>query len=296
MSVGSDWPATRWSLTAPESFVLLNGPNASGGQAFKLGLTELVARGALLLETTTSGGIRHREVAMLRDGSKPGAPRERTLDAIWSIYQRTQTHTYGDGLSGVRIEDLAKAAARFYGSLSAYVKQDVLPALEDRGLYGRQDGRILWIFPTTRWVLTPEGTAAREELQRLLTLAEQRFGEWADTEPPRALEYASLAGAALLLQPELFSELHRARLTTGVQDTGAGVYVDPGVGAGEFDWGALGIGALGDASFDAFDAALGAIDSAIDSVAGSDGGSFDGGSSDGGGGGSDGGGGGGGGE
>ena len=65
--VNPEWPATRWQLSAPESFVLRNGPNASGREAFKLGLMELVGRGVLALDNPGKD-------AMLRDGPQH-APR-----------------------------------------------------------------------------------------------------------------------------------------------------------------------------------------------------------------------------
>jgi hypothetical protein len=143
------------ALTAPESFVLLNGPNASGAQAFKLGVMDLVARGALVMES---------EQQMLRDGAVGSAGSDRALSPILDLYQRAPTQMYGGGDVGVRIDDLAKAAARQYGRLGGYVSQDVLPALEERGLYERKTGRILWIFPTTRWELTPSGDVERSRL------------------------------------------------------------------------------------------------------------------------------------
>ena len=42
-----DWPATGWSLTAPESYVLNYAGEGRGVDAFKLALKELVARRAL---------------------------------------------------------------------------------------------------------------------------------------------------------------------------------------------------------------------------------------------------------
>jgi len=49
--------ASGWRLTAPESYVLLNGAQASGVEAFKTGVLEIVARGALAIETHTEPGF-----------------------------------------------------------------------------------------------------------------------------------------------------------------------------------------------------------------------------------------------
>ncbi len=90
---GSVLPPTRWNLTAPESLALLNGASTSGAEAFKLGLTELLARGALQLDSVSQGSFFRREVAMLRDGARAATPRERALEGIWNLYQRTPSRS-----------------------------------------------------------------------------------------------------------------------------------------------------------------------------------------------------------
>jgi hypothetical protein len=256
---------------------------------------ELVARGALALDTATEGRIRRHQVSILRDGARPGAPREQALDAIWNLYQRTPGRHHKGEQQGTRVEDLAKTAVKHYGSIARYVRQDVVPALVDRGLYERREGRILWIIPTTRYVLTPDGEAARDELQRLLSVGEHGVVGWTDNDPSRAMGYAAIAGAALLLQPDLFPHLQRARSTTG-SDYGGGTYYgttstdDPSDVSLPFDFGGFDFGNLDLGDFGGFDAALSAIDSAIDAGGGDDGGG-DSGGGDGGGGGDSGGGG-----
>jgi uncharacterized membrane protein YgcG len=278
----SAWPATRWQLTAPESFVLLNGPRASGSEAFKLGVMELVTRGALRLDNVTQGRLRRHEVVRLRDGPRAVTPRERALEPIWSIYQRTPSHSFEDGEHGTRVENVARAAARHYGKLSRYIDQDVLPALVERGLFERKEGRILWIFPTTRHDYTSEGLAARAELQTLLDLGQQGSLAWRD-DPNRALDYATVAGAAVLMQPDLFPYMRRSRADLSGTDTGyVGAYSsddDDTAPTFDFDF----------SSFDLGD--FGGFDAAFDSGGGGDGGGGDGGGGDGGGGGNGGGGG-----
>ena len=76
MTTDTGWPATRWGLSAPESYVVLNGPSASGSEAFKLGLMEMVARGVLVLETIEHRGrFSRKQVATLRDGLRLSANR-----------------------------------------------------------------------------------------------------------------------------------------------------------------------------------------------------------------------------
>ena len=329
MTTEREWPGTSWKLTAPESFVLLNGPAASGSEAFKLGLMELVARNVVQLETVTRGGTfgRTKQVALLRDGSRANAPREQPLTAIWELYRRCRA-TLVDGLPTVPVEDLARAAARHYHPLGRYVAEDVLPALEARGFYERRAARILWIFPTTRHQLTVQGDAARAELREWLSVGEGRLAGWVDPYPAQALAYAGAAGAALLLMPGLFPDLRRLRdqSATSTSDGGSSVAwvgasgaddsdgerpdVEPGElqGGGldvpgidvsglalpSFDLGGFDFGSLDLSAFDGLESVMSAIDSSVDAGGGGDSGG--GGGDGGGGGGGDGGGGGGGGE
>src|SRR5205823_10670375 len=125
---------------------------------------------------------------------------------------------------GVAIGDLARAAASHYQSLERYVRRDVLPALIERGLYEARQERVLWIFPTTKYVLTPSGESARAELQQWLDVGGQRFSTWASNEPSQALAYAGMAGAALLLMPSLFPDLRRLRDPSRGAESDAGLY------------------------------------------------------------------------
>jgi hypothetical protein len=291
-TTGPDWPATRWGLSAPESHVVLNGPNASGSEAFKLGLMELVARGTLALETIEQRGrFSRKSVAMLRDGPRSGAPREQPLAAIWQIYEHVPHKVTDDGLSRVAVEDLARAATRQYQPLGRYVRREVLPALIERGLYEARQERVLWIIPVTRYVLTPSGESARAELQRWLELGTERFSEWTDDDPSHAMAYAAMAGASLLLMPSLFPDMRRLRDQPGIYAGDAGD-ISGGVDTGglpigglelpSFDLSSFDLGSLDFSAFDALDSAMSAIDAAVDSGGGGD----SGGGSDGGGGGS----------
>jgi Golgi phosphoprotein 3 (GPP34) len=279
---------TRWELTAPESFVLLNGPSASGREAFKLGVMELIARGALAMD---EAGTKN---ATLRDGPQARAPRERALGAIWDVYQASPSHSWA-GRYGVRLKDLGRTAVKQYGSLDAYRKSEVLGAMVDRGLFERREGRILWIFPTTRFELTADGDRARDELQNLMETGRQRFSGWAADDPNQALAYAGTVGAAMLLMPMLYGDMaglhERMRYSGAGADGGTYVHTGDSGDSGdsdfdfEFDWSGVDFGGLD----------FGGIDTSFSDSGGfGDGGGFggDGGGGDGGGGGNGGGGGG----
>lgn len=261
-----------WRLSAPESLVLLHGQSASGSEAFKLGLMELVASGALVL-----GSVEQRmlmltsQVAALRDGPRASAARPRALEAIFDVYARTPHRLSLDGAPAVAATDLTRAAMRDFGSLSNYVSQAVLPSLAERGLFEARLAKILWIFNTTRWQRTPAGDAARDELNRWLLEAETQFSDWATNDPQRALAYAAGAGAALLLMPAILPELRRLRLASdddggwyaavALSDVGSAT---PGFDFASFDFSSIDAGVLA-----SIDSAMNAIDAAVDAGGGS---------------------------
>src|SRR5689334_23024249 len=96
---------STWNLTAPESWVLLNGAGANT-QPFKLALTELLMRGALKI--VESKGRFMGKTVLLADGPKAQAPTEPSLQPVWELYRGSKTKTTDEG-TGVPIKELAKA-------------------------------------------------------------------------------------------------------------------------------------------------------------------------------------------
>jgi hypothetical protein len=169
-------------------------------------------------------------------------------------------------------------------------------------LFEVRRGRVLWIIPTTRVVYTPSGEEARAELQRWLAVGTRRLSGWADSDPSHALAYAGMAGAALLLMPELFPQLHRLRDQPRTYDADGGlssasaVYPAsdrddewnqpgevPGLELSSLDLSGFDFGSLDFGAFAGLDAAMSAIDAGVDWGGGDAGGG--GGGGDGGGGG-----------
>ena len=205
------WPATPWELTAPESYVLLHGPSASGAETFKLAVLELVARGFLKLvqveEASTLGG-QHRLDGLVR-GARAKPPAEPALASVWTLYASIPTRTFVDGSEGVPVDELAREAQRRYKLLRHFVERVVMSTLLDRGLYTYEHYRIFWFFPASRLVLSPAGANARADLEARLALGREQFGRWVDADPARALGFVGLAGATLLLMSGLYPDLGR---------------------------------------------------------------------------------------
>lgn len=203
-----DWPTTPWSLTAPESYTLLSWPGGESSQAFKLGLAELTTRGVLQIDTLDAA--RGAPRAVLRPGPRPRVPTEPPLASLWLLFTSSPITTFANGVQGVALPAFIRAAQRRFGnSLHRYRQGDVVPALVDRGLLAHQVSRFLWIFTTSRLVLTPAGQAARDDLDGRLLLARRQFGGWVDRDPARAVAYLALAGASVLLLDSLFPEMRR---------------------------------------------------------------------------------------
>ncbi|CAA9543579.1 MAG: hypothetical protein AVDCRST_MAG88-212, partial [uncultured Thermomicrobiales bacterium] len=205
------------------------------------------------------------------------------------------------GSAGVPVRELAAAARKVWGGLDRYTKRVVLLALASRGLYAREERRILWIFPATRFVLTPAGEAAQADLRAWLAVGQGEARRWTGSNAALAAAFLGSAGAAaLLLQPipPQLQQLQRRQLqgghadstgSTGSSSTGgddegrerpepgepAPPEEEPGGGDFSLD---LDLDAFG--GFDSLDSAFASIDSGVDS---GDGGSSDGGGGDGGG-------------
>jgi hypothetical protein len=173
-----DVPDCRWEVPAPEAEVLLGGPHTGNRLALKLALKELVVRKELRLVHRAERrpllppkrmDILARDVgrAPLADGS---------LRAVLHVYDRTVANIYPDGTVGIPTKEFAIAVFRRYSlglfqSTPGYVEWVVLPALERRGFLARERYRRLGVFGATRWVLTPEGLAAKGELEGVLAVA-----------------------------------------------------------------------------------------------------------------------------
>jgi hypothetical protein len=285
------WPTTAWSLTAPESYVLQHGPEADGGETFKLAVLELVTRGILKLvdvEERRAFG-RTRTVPVLTPGPKASPPSEQALASVWLLYSGTALRLFGD-VAGVPVVDLAQAAVRRYKNLARYRTEEVVAPLVDRRLFERQEYRILWLWPAQRVVITPAGERLRADLRQRLDLGTAQFGDWVDREPARAMAFAGLAGASLLLMSPLYPDLQRLRQmqpppsSVGSDSTTATYTGDstvlPSDGEGGPGWQlpdmGIDLGSLPSFDFDlsAFDSlssAFDAIDSAVDSGGGDSG-------------------------
>jgi hypothetical protein len=265
-----DWPAARWLVTAPESYVLQLPRHLSSVEAFKLALRELVLRRALQVEQRERAGflVRRRPKHVLRIGTRSESGSEPALAPLLDLAARMPERPE---LDGVPVEDFAKAARReFTRSLAGYVNECVYPALVDRGFMRPVESARWPGNRRRRYVRTEAGEDAAAELDEWLRVGRERVEDWARDEPERALAYAGGAGAAILLMPSLYPEFDKL-----------GKQVVAGGDA------ALAHGWPGDLDLGSFDGDLGGfdgIDAGVDAGGGFGGGDGGGGGGDGGGG------------
>ena len=261
-------PERRWDLTAPESGVLLWGPETRAGEALKLALLELVVRRALRLVSVPERRLVFfsKRTDVLVSGTLADQPAGRALRAALDVGPKLRN--YPGGIVGAPVADWARAVVARYREHGGYVQAKVLPALEARGLFGREDYRRLGLFGATRWAVTPAGTATLADLRALLATGRGPLGGWLRSDPARAELFVERAGAALLLLPERFPEFRRLRgQATGTGGDG-GTFV---ASADVFTLVALGE-VFGPGGLDGIDAACAAIDAGVDSGGGGDGG------------------------
>jgi hypothetical protein len=192
-------------------YVLLHGPDADGSEVFKLALHELVGRAVLALAILQQGsGSTTTRTAVLVPGLVRPAELGRALGSVMDVYDSLPAQTPGGARTGVTVQDLSRGLReRHDGTLGQWVKDDVVAALVERGLYTQEEGKRLVVFSTTRREPTPEGKAARALLEAAVKRAEDEFPSWAADDRPRAGAFLAVAGSGVLLIPELWPAIER---------------------------------------------------------------------------------------
>jgi len=243
----------RWQLSAPESYVLLHGPHASGAEAFKKGLLELAARGMLKLERRTRNRFLWFTAthSILLPGPKMAAihAAPAPLRAIHSLYLSTRCFDP----PGVRVKDLPGGSGRWI--IKSFASHVVMPTLVERGLYRFVDGYQFGIVPMKSFTETPRGLAARAELEALMQTAERDFTTSVTRDPAQALALLGSLGAAILLMQPLLPELQRLSqlVHKGIGDLSPVAFSLSGLDLDSLDFDPDGLHGLDSSSFDGFD-------------------------------------------
>jgi hypothetical protein len=204
-----DWQPGRLRLAASELYVLLHGPDAKAAEVFKLALHELIGRGVLKPGIFQQGsGRTTTRTALLLPGTQIPRDLSWSLRSVKDAYDSITTRAPRE--QGVAVQELAHALREQHGaSLGQWVTDDVVGALVDRGLFATEEVKRLGLFSTTKYEPTPEGKAARAELEASIKRARDQFPTWASHEPARAATFLALAGPAVLIMPDLRHAIER---------------------------------------------------------------------------------------
>jgi hypothetical protein len=200
---------TAWELSAPESYLLLHGLEASPAEILKAAFRELVARGVFTIseiELHTTAGLQRRYVV----GGKPRKRQvRRPLHELVEIYDAMPARRIDPVKAPpVALTDYVGEVMRKFGGIEGY-RQLVLSALVDRGLYKHERYRRMGLMSGERDVPTLAGVQAREELDRRLKTAGD-MPDWL-----RGVALAGLLGSAVLLVDAAYPELERLRERLG---------------------------------------------------------------------------------
>ena len=195
---GPRLPDEPWTLTAPESYVLLYGlgDKTHAQAAFKLALMELVARQAL---TLPGAWVRRRwapgryPTFLLCDG--PRTVEERALRPVVALHTDIAGRRPCLGVPfddpagqvhGVLLDKFVSHAARSDGGYRAYLERDVASSLRERHLLSAVNVR------------TPAGKRACDQLDAWLEVSRRDLFSWSHDQ--RWLHaYLGGAGAAVFV-------------------------------------------------------------------------------------------------
>jgi hypothetical protein len=263
---GPKLPSEPWTLTAPESYALRYGITGQSTRlgAFKVALTELIARRALILQAAY---IRRflapgaRGAWLLSDGPRIAAISQPALTPVLDAYRsarrgrpRRALTRAGEPVQGVLIADLMRSATNRRGGLRGYVRRDLADQLRRRGLING-DG-----------TLTAAGRHADRELERWIEFGRVRFANRAARDETWARRYLAGAGAAVLLVTDSNPAVARLAASTTAGPTADQAYGaavgpqdDQAVGALDLP-GALDLSALGGGALSGVDVSSAAID------------------------------------
>ena len=269
-------PPATWPLSAATTLVLRE-PRAPSGDVLKLGLKELVLRGAWTVDRSTANRAfgRKRERLQLNPGGRPvpDLPPLRDLDAR---LQRVVDDDHRE------LSQVVKRLLKADGGLGDRLRDGARAELAGRGLLEVMRRPVLGVIPRTRVDRTPSGDVwARASWEREEALGTALAGGSVDSAVPAA-SLAALGGLVLLLDAGLLAGLDDAlrRRRDGGGDAGHTQ------GSGEDGSSLEDAGALDLSSLGALDSIGSGFDAAVDAGGGEGGGSGDGGGDGGGGGGS----------
>jgi hypothetical protein len=221
-------PGEPWTLSAPESLVLLTGPETGDAVALRAALLELVVRRSLKLTRATDRRflILHPKVNVFSGGSNFTRRLEKPLQHILDLFLPIPRRTFADGVVGVPVKKVAREVLRQHRpsyhfvlgrrtrilNAQTYVGGTILPELVKHGFYlcdvsvgGNPSAAITCS-------ITEHGIETLSVLRDMVDEGRSSFAGWVDTDPKRAMDYVERAGPAILLLPALAPAIRKLHI------------------------------------------------------------------------------------
>ncbi|MEQ1843317.1 MAG: hypothetical protein ABL994_23170, partial [Verrucomicrobiales bacterium] len=206
-------PAFPWRLSAPESLVLLWGPETGDPWAVKVAMLELVVRRCFAIATIEKRRFLRSPVTiqMFTKVSALDQSLARPLKVVDDAYQllaktsrdegRVTVYSLATKLLSYRRQKVRTGLfrRRVDRSAGSYVRSEVLPELQRQGLFRTESDFRMPSLDLTKWWLTAEGSTRLDELIRLNDAGRNSLPEWVKTEPALARRYVEQAGTSVLL-------------------------------------------------------------------------------------------------
>ncbi len=197
-------------------------PHTAARDALKAGFKELLARGLLQMHKAPAASRWQPSDFLLHfNAAEPLA--NPVLQNLWGDLRSASRH-------GAGLNQVLQRLQREYGpGYETFKQKIVLPGLLQRGLLQQQSHKLLGLFPQTRYLPTPQGTAIKRQLEQHLSEARQLIPSLADGKAEAAALLFSL-GPALLLLPGLephFQQLEAHLRLQGADGGYAPVFVVP---------------------------------------------------------------------
>jgi hypothetical protein len=221
-------PGEPWTHSAPESLVLLTGPETGDAVALRAALLELVVRRSLKLSLATDRRflILHSKVNVLSGGPSFSRRLDKPLQHILDLFPTIPTRTFADGVVGAPVKNVAREILRQHRpsyqfvlgrrtrmlNAQSYVGGTILPELVKHGFYLCDAPAMGNPSAAITCSITEHGIETLSVLRDMLDEGRRSFADWVTTDPKRAMEYVDRAGPAILLLPSLAPSIRTLRI------------------------------------------------------------------------------------
>lgn len=188
----------RWELTAPESQVLLTGPETPNLWAIRIAFKELVARGILSTVVNEQRWwlILRRKVDYFTRAAYAQADVDPPLAHLISVLPSDSGKIAGS--QGFPIDQATTDVMRWYRLAGGYVRAEVLPSLRERGLFTTRKRGF-----DDEWILTPLGETRLAELREFVETGRQLLDSDQELDREGLVSFIEWGGPAVLLIDEI---------------------------------------------------------------------------------------------